>query len=164
MKNRILSLTVTLVLVLSALMLLVGCGDDREGLDPILSDSLVATVEVKCDCYGALPEKIKDGGYVAKDGTILAPTEMVIREGDTAYDLLTRLAEAREVVIDAENSAYGVYIKGINYVYPEDVGATAGWLFFVDDVAAANSADAETARDGATYTFIFTDDYNRYFN
>lgn len=164
MKNRILSLTITLVLVLSALMLLVGCGDDREGLDPILSDSLVATVEVTCDCYGALPEKIKDGGYVAKDGTILAPTEMVIREGDTAYDLLTRLAEAREVVIDAESGPYGVYIKGISFLYPEDVGGTAGWLFLVNGAADWNAADAVKAEDGATYTFIFTDDYNRYFN
>lgn len=159
MKNRIVSLG----MLLSVLLLLVGCGDGRDGLDPILEDSLVATVEVKCDCYDALPDKIKNGGYVEADGTVLAETEMVIREGDTAYGLLTRLADAREVVIDAENSAYGIYIKGINYVYPEDVGATAGWLFLVDGTAAVNAADAETAKDGAAYTFIFTDDYNRYF-
>lgn len=68
---------------------------------------------------------------VTGNGMILSQTELLLKEGETAYDLLCRAS--RIYKISFEHSG-GSYIKGIGQLYEFDCGELSGWSFKVNGV------------------------------
>lgn len=72
--------------------------------------------------------------FVPKDGWILAPTKVSLKEGDSVYDLLVRATRDAGIQMEASwtpmYDAY--YIEGINQLYEFDCGGLSGWMFQVN--------------------------------
>lgn len=100
------------------------------------------TVFVSIDCsdilghYEKLDKSLAESGFVPQDGIILAKTEYVLREGDTAFDLLLRVTRYNKIHMEyqgADKTAFGsVYVKGINHIYEFSCGAQSGWSYKVN--------------------------------
>ncbi len=97
--------------------------------------------------------------YVPEDGMILAETEVYFDEGDTAYDLLSKVCEQQKIHMDAENSAYGKYVKGIAQIYSGDCGELSGWMFQVNGTYADVGCDVYELQEDDVITWIFICDY-----
>lgn len=97
--------------------------------------------------------------YVPEDGLILKETEVSFDAGETAWDLLQRACEQQDIHLDAEDSAYGKYVKGIGQIYSGDCGAMSGWLFKVNDTFAEVGCDAYEVQQGDVVTWVFICDY-----
>lgn len=72
--------------------------------------------------------------FVPKDGWILAPTEVTLKEGESVYDILVRVTRAAGIQMEASwtpmYDAY--YIEGLNQLYEFDCGGLSGWMFQVN--------------------------------
>lgn len=65
--------------------------------------------------------------YVSVDG-YCSKKSIEVADGDTAYSVLKKTGAN----VSAENSQYGIYVKGINGKFEFDEGATSGWMYSVN--------------------------------
>lgn len=109
-------------------------------IDDITADSKTVTISIRCDTilsnYDNLDENLKSDKYVPPDGVILKPTEYVLREGDTVFDILDRAVRYNKIQMEYQgadkNSYKSVYVQGINYLYEFSCGPLSGWMYKVD--------------------------------
>ena len=109
-------------------------------IDDIEEDS--ETVFISIDCTDVLRHMddldlaLREEGYIPADGMILAPTEYVLRPGDTVFDLLKRTCRHNKIQMEyqgADKNAFGtVYVQGIGYLYEFSCGPQSGWIFTVN--------------------------------
>ncbi|PEB53021.1 cell wall anchor protein [Bacillus pseudomycoides] len=90
----------------------------------------------------------------SQKGVILCPKEVSIEDGETAYSLLQK-AMGDKVI--AENTKYGIYVKGIDGLMGGD---TSGWTYDVNDKAAMVGADSYKLDSGDVVAFRFVADWN----
>ncbi|MFJ8530281.1 DUF4430 domain-containing protein [Bacillus sp. NPDC094106] len=90
----------------------------------------------------------------SQKGVILCPKEVSIEDGETAYSLLQK-AMGDKVI--AENTKYGMYVKGIDGLMGGD---TSGWTYDVNDKAAMVGADSYKLDSGDIVAFRFVADWN----
>lgn len=69
---------------------------------------------------------------------------IVIKSGDNVYAVLKRCG----VSVSAEDSIYGVYVKGINGLKEGDKGAGSGWTYKVNGVMPNESAGKHKVKAG----------------
>ncbi|WP_026592334.1 DUF4430 domain-containing protein [Bacillus sp. UNC437CL72CviS29] len=87
-------------------------------------------------------------------GVILCPKEVAIEDGETAYSLLQKVMGTK---VTAENTQYGMYVKGIDGLM---AGETSGWAYDVNDKAAMVGADSYKLESEDVVTFRFVVDWN----
>ncbi len=80
----------------------------------------------------------------AGKGHILLPVQVVLREGETALELLLRVTEAKNIRIETS----GGYVEGIGGLYEFDHGDQSGWMYAVNGESAGVSAADYVLRDG----------------
>lgn len=120
------------------------------------------TVRVGADCTGALPhlgdidESVNPLSVIPENGIILPLDEISLPEGATAFDALIEVARAHKVRVDYTGSSYGVYVRGIGFVYELGFGSESGWTYRVNGSSPQMSAGAYTLSDGDTVEFIYT--------
>ncbi|MCI0765492.1 DUF4430 domain-containing protein [Bacillus sp. TL12] len=90
----------------------------------------------------------------SQKGAILCPEEVSIEDGETAYSLLQKVMGTK---VTAENTKYGIYVKGIDGLM---AGDTSGWTYDVNDKAAMVGADSYTLESGDVVAFRFVVDWN----
>lgn len=164
MKKKLLALILTGVL---ALGLLAGCGDSGSGsgAGEIPEDALTVTVSIECKTILDNMDNLKSekAEFVPEDGVILAPTEVVIEEGDTVFDVL--LAVCQENKIGLEHSTSPIYntkyVEGIGQLYEFDCGELSGWNFFVDGEGASYGSDKIELSGGEVIEWKYTCDLGR---
>ncbi|MGG3518552.1 DUF4430 domain-containing protein [Bacillus pseudomycoides] len=88
----------------------------------------------------------------SQKGVILCPKEVSIEDGETAYSLLQKVMGTK---ITAENTKYGMYVKGIDGLMAGDISATSGWAYDVNDQAAMVGADSYKLESGDVVAFRF---------
>lgn len=109
-------------------------------IDDIGPDSKTVTISIRCDTvlenYNELDPALQSEEFVPSDGVILSPTEYVLRDGDTVFDILDRAVRHNKIQMEyqgADKNSYGsVYIQGINYLYEFSCGPLSGWMYSVD--------------------------------
>ncbi len=68
---------------------------------------------------------------------VFAPTQIAFVEGETTWDLLLRVAESNDIVLDYSVSDWGPYLTGVNDVFAFDFGSASGWMYDVNSEAPA---------------------------
>ena len=93
--------------------------------------------------------------------TILAPVAVVWEEGDTAYSVLKRAAEAQDIAVEISGSGRKAYVEGIGDLYEFDKGATSGWLYEVNGTFPNKSAGGYAVAAGDSVTWHYTLDMGK---
>ena len=94
------------------------------------------TIEIRCDTILSNRQDLRPGldVYVPDSGTILPTTTVTFTEGETVFDVLKRICDARGIQIEySYTPMYGsYYIEGINHLYEFDCGQQSGWMYKVN--------------------------------
>ena len=72
-------------------------------------------------------------------------------KGATAYDALCALG----LSVNAQNSAYGVYVSAIGGLAQFDHGSNSGWVFSVNGTSPNKSASAYVLSDGDVVSWYY---------
>ena len=72
--------------------------------------------------------------YIPSNGYIFGPKKVVFYEGENLYEVLFRELKKAGIPFDASGySEYSTaYVKGINNLYEFDLGASSGWVYYVN--------------------------------
>ena len=94
------------------------------------------TIEIRCDTILNNMQDLKPGldVYVPDSGTILPTTTITFTEGETVFDVLKRICDARGIQIEySYTPMYGsYYVEGINNLREFDCGQQSGWMYKVN--------------------------------
>lgn len=87
--------------------------------------------------YELLPKNLQNEKYVPASGVLLNNAKIEIKEGDTAWDAISKLRSKYGIYINYEkNPMYGIYIIGINHINEKQAGSLSGWMYTVNGVKA----------------------------
>lgn len=120
------------------------------------------TVRVGAECtsvlerLGDIDESVNPLSVIPEDGIILPPDEISLPKGATAFDALIEAARSRRIRVDYTGSSYGVYVRGIGFIYEFGFGSESGWTYRVNGSVPQMSAGAYELSDGDTVEFIYT--------
>lgn len=93
----------------------------------------VCTVEIECKSVLSKKNKFKkDISLVPSNGIILSPVSVNFDDGATAFDVLQKACSQNSITLNAQNSAFGIYIVGIGGIEEKDCGAQSGWVYTVN--------------------------------
>jgi len=120
------------------------------------------TVTLSIDCRAILesgaeiPPRL--ASVIPHDGTVLAETEYVLREGDTVFDILVRAAKTHRLQMEYSGSEElgTAYVEGIAHIYELDFGGLSGWTYTVNGETVQLSASACTLSNGDRIEWIYT--------
>ncbi|MEZ4357852.1 MAG: DUF4430 domain-containing protein [Eubacteriales bacterium] len=145
--KRILSLLVAMVLVAA---IFAGCSSSSTQT----SDENLLSCTITIDATTA-----SEAGYEgAGDGVMLAETTVNFSEGETAYDVLSDVAQQNDFpVVKADASGF-VYITGINSLSEGDIGSYSGWMYSVNGEYVQVSCSEYEVQEGDALVFIYTCD------
>lgn len=140
-----------------------------EHLEDITPESSTVTMSIRCDSillnYDALDERLKSEEFVPADGVILETTEYVLREGDTAFDILERAVRHNRIQMEyqgADQNAYGtVYIQGIHYLYEFSCGPLSGWMYRINGEFPSYGCSNYELHDGDVIEWVYTCDLGK---
>ena len=94
------------------------------------------TIEIRCDTILNNMQDLNPGldVYVPDSGTILPTTTVTFTQGETVFDVLKRICDARGIQIEySYTPMYGsYYVEGINNLYEFDCGQQSGWMYKVN--------------------------------
>lgn len=109
----------------------------------------VCTVEIECKSILSKKNKFKkDISLVPSDGVILSPVKVYLDEGATAYDALQKACSQNSIALNAQNSAFGIYIVGIGGIEEKDCGAQSGWVYTVNGKSPSVSISKYKIKNG----------------
>ncbi|CAG9614336.1 hypothetical protein BACCIP111899_03563 [Bacillus rhizoplanae] len=90
----------------------------------------------------------------SQKGIMLCPKEVAIQDGETAYSLLQKEMGSK---VTAENTKYGVYVKGIDGLMASE---TSGWSYEVNNKSPMVGADSYKLEVGDVVAYRFVSDWN----
>lgn len=133
-------------------------------IDDIKEDSETVFISIECsevfDNWNDLKENLKNGDYIPSDGVILAQTEYVLREGDTVFDILSRVTRYNKIQMEYQgadmNMYNSVYIQGINYLYECDCGELSGWIYSINGESPKYGCSNYVLKDGDVIKWTYT--------
>ena len=133
-------------------------------IDDIQEDSETVFIEIECRDvlrhWDDLDAALKAPGVLPENGELLAPTEYVLRPGDTVFDLLKRTVRHNQIQMEfqgADKNAFGsVYVQGIGYLYEFSCGPQSGWVFYVNGTFPDRGCSAYELHDGDRVTWHYS--------
>ena len=118
------------------------------------------TIEIRCDTILNNMDKLDKSkvGYVPSNGIILSKTTVGFNQGETVYDVLSRICKAKNIQMEASwTPAYGsYYVEGINHLYEFDCGSLSGWMYKVNGWFPNYGCSSYTLKDGDTIVWTYT--------
>lgn len=103
--------------------------------------------------------------YVPSDGWILAPITVEVQEGESVFDVLSRVTRERRIHMEyqgANQSIYNsVYIQGIGQLYEFDCGELSGWMYTINGAYVSKGASGVKVEDGMRIEWRYTCDLGR---
>ena len=135
-------------------------------IDDVTPESKTVTLSIRCDTilrnYDDLDPALRSEEFVPEDGVIMPPTEYVLRDGDTVFDILERAVRHGRIQMEfqgAEENPFGsVYIQGINYLYEFSCGPLSGWMYRVDGEFPSCGCSRYSLHDGQNIEWVYTCD------
>lgn len=97
---------------------------------------------------------------IPKDGWILKPITVELKENETVFDLLKRVCIDKKIHMEFSwtplyNSAY---IEGIYNLYEFDCGSLSGWMYSVNGEYFNYGSSKAVVQNGDVITWVFTCD------
>ena len=151
-------ISVLLALLLTALLCACGAPSapaaDESALHCTISISCATILDHEAELA---PEK---AALLPSDGWILKETEVAVREGESAFDVLQRVCKDNKIQMEyAESAAYGgAYVKGIHNIYQTDCGELSYWMYSVNGEFPNYGCGNYAMRDGDELCFLYTCD------
>lgn len=109
------------------------------------------------DHYELLPKNLQSEQYVPASGVLLNNAKIEIKEGDTAWDAISKLRSKYGIYINYEkNPMYGIYIIGINHINEKQAGSLSGWMYTVNGVKAPVGVGNYQLEDGDRIELQYT--------
>lgn len=109
------------------------------------------------DHYELLPKNLQSEKYVPASGVLLNNAKIEIKEGDTAWDAISKLRSKYGIYINYEkNPMYGIYIIGINHINEKQAGSLSGWMYTVNGVKAPVGVGNYELEDGDRIELQYT--------
>lgn len=109
------------------------------------------------DHYELLPKNLQSEKYVPASGVLLNNAKIEIKEGDTAWDAISKLRSKYGIYINYEkNPMYGIYIIGINHINEKQAGSLSGWMYKVNGVKAPVGVGNYELEDGDRIELQYT--------
>ena len=137
-----------------------------------LSSETGDTVTVRIDCSTVwdneadLDPALIEGGYIPADGIFLGETPVPFTEGETAFDVLMRVAAMEDLQVDyqgADSTLYGTaYIRGIQHLYEFSCGPLSGWTYSVNGEFPDRGSSGYPLAANDQVEWIYTCDLGRY--
>lgn len=137
-----------------------------------LSGETGDTVTVRIDCSTVwdneedLDPALIEGGYIPADGIFLTETPVPFMEGETAFDVLMRVAAMEDLQVDyqgADSTLYGTaYIRGIQHLYEFSCGPLSGWTYSVNGEFPDRGSSGYPLAADDQVEWIYTCDLGRY--
>lgn len=93
------------------------------------------------------------------NGPNLSPTEIEIKDGETAFSATLRALNHVGINIDYSGSGATAYVKSIGGLGEFDAGPLSGWNIYVDGSMISKSSDAWEVTDGQLIHWKYTKNY-----
>lgn len=94
------------------------------------------TIEIRCNTILNNMDRLPKGkaSYIPKDGVILSPTKVQIKDNENVFDILKRVTRSKGIQMEFRNDPLysGAYVEGINHLYEFDGGELSGWMYKVN--------------------------------
>lgn len=97
----------------------------------------------------------------AEVGTILAPYEVEILDGETVFDVLKKVTKEKEILLEFKGSGGMSYVEGISNLYEFDHGPGSGWMFSVNGEFPSMSAGKISLAPGDVIQWLYTQDMGK---
>ena len=138
-------------------------------IDDITPESETVTISIRCDTildnYDDLAQELRSDEFVPPDGVILPETTVVLRPGDTVFDILDRVVRVNRIQMEyqgADQNSFGsVYIQGIHYLYEFSCGPLSGWMYRVNGVFPNYGCSRYELQDGDVIEWLYTCDLGK---
>ncbi len=125
------------------------------------------TVTVSISCANLLDHLDEAEEAVAAlvppDGWLLAPTEVALSEGESAFDLLERVCRDNQLHMEFSNTPLydSAYIEGIGNLYEFDFGEQSGWMYAVNGVFPNYGCSGYVLQPGDVVEWAYTLDLGK---
>ena len=165
MKN--LKFLISMITVFAIALTFSACkGPSDTGALPTEAESggeISVSMSIECfdilDNYSSLDEALQNEEYVPNNGIILSLDDVSIHDGDTVFDVLKKVTYENDIQFEYEESLYGVYIKGLNYIYEDSCGTLGGWLYTVNGEEPQVGCDSFVLKDSDEVTWYYVCDF-----
>ncbi|MBQ0138716.1 MAG: DUF4430 domain-containing protein [Kurthia sp.] len=131
-------------------------------IDDITANSKTVTLEIESKSLLSNESLLKPElrAYLPTDGVVLEKKEYVLRNGDTAFDLLQRATRYHQIQMEYQgandNAFKSAYIQGINYLYEFSAGSQSGWMYAVNGEFPNVGVSRYLLKDGDEVQFKYT--------
>jgi hypothetical protein len=89
-------------------------------------------------------------------GTIMPATSVELQAGDTALEVLKRVARSNGIQMEYKGAEAVAYIEGIDNLYEFDHGPKSGWMFRINGQFPSVGAGAYTLKAGDRIEWLYT--------
>lgn len=130
----------------------------KQTTQPSTSSNITCSIKIECSSILSNMDKLKAGheSYVPSNGVILSSTSYTLKNGSTAYDLLSTACSSNGIYLNVTNSSYGKYVAGINNLDEKDCGNSSGWMYMVNGSYPSMSCDKKVLSNGDSIVFTYT--------
>ncbi|GIP39394.1 hypothetical protein J31TS4_26740 [Paenibacillus sp. J31TS4] len=97
----------------------------------------------------------------AENGTILPPTAVEWKQGDTVLDVLKRETRSRRIQLETRGAGGAAYVEGIANLYEFDRGGKSGWMYRVNGEFPKKSAGGYQLKEGDRVEWLYTLDLGK---
>ncbi|QFT87747.1 hypothetical protein FIU87_03695 [Bacillus sp. THAF10] len=95
-------------------------------------------------------------------GTILPPTSVEMKDGDTVLDVLIKVTKSHRIQMSFRGGTGATaYIEGINNLYEFDRGSGSGWMYRVNGIFPNRGAGVVPLLDGDRIEWLYTIDLGK---
>ncbi len=141
--------------------------DPQEPVDtpePVVSEPVnadpVCTFSIRCDTILENTDLLDQDKLflVPDDGVIFAAPEISFADGESVFDLLSRITRKHNIHLEFENTPIynTAYIKGIANLYERDCGEGSGWLYRVNGEIPNHGCSQHILQAGDVVEWIYT--------
>ena len=118
------------------------------------------TISIRCDTILNNMDNLAPGKgeFVPGDGFILYPVTVEFEDGETVFDVLTRVCTTYGIQIEYSWTPMydSYYIEGIGHLYEFDCGSESGWMYKVNGWFPNYGCSAYTLKDGDSIAWCYT--------
>lgn len=137
-----------------------GGTSSNETVQEETSAAKVCTITILCDTILDNMDNLDAGKevYVPANGTILATSSVEFEEGETVFDVLTRVCEYAGIQLEYSWTAIydSYYVEGINNLYEFDCGNESGWMYKVNGWFPNYGCSSYYLEDGDNIVWCYT--------